>query len=59
MDEKEEDIKYTLVSISPNNKYVMLRSSAEPETDKVILKKEFEDHYISIGGVEYSKRPLK
>lgn len=59
MDGKKEVLTYTLVSVSPNNKYVMLRSSAEPETDKVILKKEFENQYVSIGGVEYSKRPLK
>lgn len=59
MGEKEEEITYTLVSVSPNNKYVMIRSSSEPETDKVILKIEFEDQYVSIGGLEYSKRPLK
>lgn len=59
MGEKEEDITYTLVSVSPNNKYVMIRSSAEPEIDKVISKTEFEDQYVSIGGSEFNKRPLE
>lgn len=59
MCKKEEDITYKLVSVSPNNKYVMIRSSAEPDTEKVILKNEFDKLYVCNGGLIYSKRPLK
>ncbi len=54
----EEVITYILISVSPNGKYVMIKSKDGSGKIEVISKDDFDTNYVYFEGIEYIKRPI-
>lgn len=52
----KEETTYIMVSVSPNNKYVMVHPKNAADKIQVITKNEFDSVYYLVEGVEYKKR---